>query len=220
MMRGRKHVTGMLAAVSVIGILTAGNVMADDDAKKANYGQLKLGVFQPTDDLDDADFDTTAEFGAAYGRYLSPYLVVEAAVVGFGLENDIHGQNASAGSFKREDSLAVGAFLATIKGELPAGPVSLYGGIGGGVYSVSFESDIESSRLGDFSSDDDDDVVLGAHVVVGGNYDITNRFFVGLEGMYRWTDDLDLGETVASIPVEYDGDLTGFTVTVNAGLRF
>jgi hypothetical protein len=62
--------------------------------------------------------------------------------------------------------------------------------------------------------------VFGVHVVAGANHDIPGRFFIGLEGMYRWTDDFDLSETVAHIPVEYSGDLSGFSVTVNAGFRF
>ena len=107
----------------------------------------------------------------------------------------------------------------TLKGELPVGAASIFGGIGGGVYTVTLDSDIETSRLGDFSTDDDD-TVLGAHVVAGANYDITDRFFAGVEGMYRWTDDVDIHETVATIPVEYSGDLSGFSVTFNGGFRF
>jgi opacity protein-like surface antigen len=84
---------------------------------------------------------------------------------------------------------------------------------------VALDSDIDTSTHGDFSVDDDDSV-FGAHVVAGANYDITDRFFIGLEGMYRWTDDFDISETVALIPVEYNGDLSGFSVTINAGFRF
>ena len=219
MNRGRKYVIGALAVVNVLSIFTASNVMADDTAKRANYGQLKLGVFQPAGDLDDAGFDTGGGVAVAYGRYLTPYLVFEAAIDGFATENDFRSANDSAGSYKQDNTLAAGAFLLTLKGEYPIGPVSLFGGIGGGVYSVTLDSDIDSNTLGNFSTDDSD-AVLGAHVVAGANYDVTERFFVGVEGMYRWTDDVDLNETVASIPVKYSGDLSGYTVTVNAGFRF
>lgn len=216
---GRKHLIGLLAAVNVLSVFTAGNVMADVADRRANYGQVKLGVFQPVGDLDDAGFDTGGEFSGAYGRYLTPFLVFEAGFSIFATESDSRGENDIAGSYKQEDRLSAGAFLLTLKGEYSIGSASLFGGIGGGVYSVTLDSDIDSTRLGDFSADDSD-AVLGAHVVAGVNFDITDRFFVGMEGMYRWTDDVDLFETVATIPVEYSGDLSGFTVTVNGGFRF
>jgi opacity protein-like surface antigen len=144
---------------------------------------------------------------------------VETSIEALGTKNDIHGTSDIAGSYEQENTLATAAFLVTLKGEYPIGPVSLFGGIGGGFYVVRLDSDIDTSMLGDYNTDEDDSI-FGAHVVAGANYDITDRFFIGLEGMYRWTDDFDLSETVALIPVEYSGDLSGFSVTVNAGFRF
>jgi opacity protein-like surface antigen len=220
MKSGRKHLLGIVAAVNVLSVIVAGNVMADDGVWRANYAQVKLGAFQPTGDLDDAGFDAGPLASVAYGRYLTRYLSVETSIEGFGTQNDdIRGTNTIAGSYELENTLAASAFLVTLKGEYPVGPVSFFGGIGGGFYVVTLDSDIDTSMLGDFSIDDDDSV-FGAHVVAGANYDITDRFYIGLEGMYRWTDDVDLSETVALIPVEYSGDLSGFSVTVNAGFRF
>jgi opacity protein-like surface antigen len=220
MKSGRKHLLGMVVAVNVLSVIVAGNVMADDGVWRANYAQVKLGAFQPTGDLDDADFDAGPLASVAYGRYLTRYLSVETSIEGFGTQNDdIRGTNTIAGSYELENTLAASAFLVTLKGEYPVGPVSFFGGIGGGFYVVTLDSDIDTSMIGDFSIDDDDSV-FGAHVVAGANYDITDRFFIGLEGMYRWTDDVDLSETVALIPIEYSGDLSGFSVTVNAGFRF
>jgi opacity protein-like surface antigen len=220
MKSGRKHLLGMVVAVNVLSVIVAGNVMADDGVWRANYAQVKLGAFQPTGDLDDAGFDAGPLASVAYGRYLTRYLSVETSIEGFGTQNDdIRGTNTIAGSYELENTLAASAFLVTLKGEYPVGPVSFFGGIGGGFYVVTLDSDIDTSMIGDFSIDDDDSV-FGAHVVAGANYDITDRFYIGLEGMYRWTDDVDLSETVALIPVEYSGDLSGFSVTVNAGFRF
>ena len=220
MKSGRKHLIGIVAAVNVLSIIVAGNVMADDGVWRANYAQLKLGAFQPTSDLDDAGFDAGPLASVAYGRYLTRYLAVETSIEGFGTKNDdLHGTSNIIGSYEQENTLATTAFLVTLKGEYPIGPISLFGGIGGGFYVVTLDSDIDTSTRGDFSVDDDDSV-FGVHVVAGANYDITDRFFIGLEGMYRWTDDFDLSETVAHIPVEYSGDLSGFSVTVNAGFRF
>jgi len=99
------------------------------------------------------------------------------------------------------------------------GSVALYDGAGVGGYFVSLYSDIETSLQGDYDKDDDD-IAFGAHIVAGGYYDITPRFFVGVEGMYRWTGDIDIQDKGA-VPVQVKGDLNGYTVTaVLAGFRF
>jgi opacity protein-like surface antigen len=220
MNKGRKHVIGLLAAVNVMGVFIAGNVIAAGGPPRFNnYGQVKLGIMQPTDDLDDAGYDTGGEISAAYGRYLTKNLVLEAAFDAFGTEHDIHGSNDIAGDFEQENDLGVAAFLLTMKGEFAVGPVNLYGGIGGGIYSATLDSDIDSSRLGSLS-DDDSDTVFGGHLVAGATLDITQRFFLGVEGLYRWTDDLDLRDNVASVPIGYSGNLNGYAVTFNAGFRF
>ncbi len=219
MIEGRKKVIGLLVAVNAMSVFVAGNIMAREAPQYSNYGQAKIGVMQPTGDLDDADYDTGGEIAAAYGRYLNEFLVVEAGIDAFATEQEIDGFNNTAGRFEQDNVLGVVAFLVTLKGEFSLGPVNVFGGIGGGVYSVSLESDIDSSRLGSFDADDDD-AVFGGHLVAGATLDITQRFFLGVEGLYRWTDDLDLRDTVATIPVEYRGDLNGFSVTFNAGFRF
>jgi hypothetical protein len=112
MQSGGKRIIGMVAGASLLCLLTAGNVMAVDPVR-ANYTQVKLGVFQPLGDLDDDEFDTGAQIAIAYGRYLTPYLLVEAAVEGFGMENDLHGSNSIAGNFEQDNTLSAGAFLLT-----------------------------------------------------------------------------------------------------------
>lgn len=219
MFKGKKHLVGVLAAVNIITLFAAGTVMAEAKGGKMNYGQLKVGMVQPTGDQDDADYDTGGDFSAAYGRYLTDFLVLEAGIDVFASEQELNGANSSAGSYQQDNVLAGAAVLVTLKGEYSAGPVDLFGGIGGGIYSVTLDSEIETSRLGDFNTDDSDGV-FGAHVVAGANYNITERFFVGMEAKYRWTDDVEIRETVASIPVEYEGDLSGYVVTFNAGFRF
>ena len=215
----KKHLVGLLAAANVVSVFMAGNVMAEEDAKKVNYAQVKVGVAQPTGDLDDADYDAGGDFSIAYGRYLNKYLVVEAGLDASGFEKDFRGANAVAGSYKQDNTLGAFGFLVTLKGEVSAGPMDFFAGAGGGIYAVTLTSDIESSRLGDFAADDSDGV-FGAHVVAGATYNINERFFLGIEGKYRWMDDVDIRETVATLPVEYSGDLSGYTVTLNAGFRF
>jgi len=184
-----------------------------------NYGQIRLGVNEFTDDMDDADMDTGVDLGAAYGRYLTPYLVLEAAIDFFASDRDVRGYNGTAGSYDIDDTLGVMAVLATIKGEFPVGRARIFGGGGVGYYLVALNSDIDTASLGDFDEDESDSV-FGAHVVAGVNFDITKRFFAGLQGMYRWTDDIDIDERVATVPIRLEGDLSGYVVNLTAGFRF
>lgn len=219
MIMGKKHLVGLLATVNVMSLFMAGNVMADEDSKKMNYTQVKVGMFQPSGDMDDANYDNGGAFSVVYGRYLNKYLILEAGLDVFGADQTVTGRNDEAGSYTQDNALVGVAGLITLKGEYSAGPVDLFAGFGGGIYSVALASEIDSSRLGDLDTDDSDGV-FGVHVVAGVNYNINERFFVGVEGKYRWTDDVDIRETVASIPVEYRGDLSGYSVTFNAGFRF
>ncbi len=215
----KKHLVGVLAAVNVMSLLAAGNVMAGQNTNKMNYATAKVGIFQPTGDMDDANYDGGGDVSLAYGRYLNKYLAVEAGFDIFATEQDLEGSNNQAGSYTQDNTLAGVGLLLTLKGEFSAGPVDFFAGIGGGLYSVTLDSQIDSSRLGDLNTDDSDGV-FGAHVVAGAIYNINQRFFLGLEGKYRWTDDVEIRESVASIPVEYTGDLSGFVVTFTGGFRF
>jgi hypothetical protein len=58
------------------------------------------------------------------------------------------------------------------------------------------------------------------HAVTGVNVDIWKRFFAVFEGMYRLTDDVDINESIAGIPVGLEGDLNGYAISLTAGFRF
>jgi opacity protein-like surface antigen len=62
--------------------------------------------------------------------------------------------------------------------------------------------------------------VFGVHALAGANYDITPRIFAGIEGMYRWTGDIDIQKNTGTVPVEVEGDLNGYVLSVSAGFRF
>ena len=184
-----------------------------------NYTKVNLGMNDFTGDLDDADYNAGFDAGATYGRYLGRYLTIEGGINFFQTNQEFNGSNEVAGSYTRKDSIFVSSLLATLKGEFPVGPVTLYGGAGVGSYFVTLYTDIETSRIGSFD-EDDDDVVFGAHLVAGGYYDITPRIFAGIEGMYRWTGDFEIQQNPATVPVQVEGNLNGYAATVSAGFRF
>jgi opacity protein-like surface antigen len=190
-----------------------------DPGEYKNYGRVGVGVNQFSADLDDAGFDAGITSNATCGRYLAKNLVFEATVGYLYTDQDFSGSTSVAGSYTRDDKISVSSILATLKGQIPVGPVTFYGGAGIGVYYAAFSTEIETANLGDFDVDDDD-TVLGVHLVVGGCFDITQRFFIDAEGLYRRTGDLNINKTTGTVPVQLKGDLDGFAVTVSAGYRF
>lgn len=190
-----------------------------DDSKFRNYVIADFGLYQPTDDLDTAGFSTGINFSAAYGRYIAKYLIFEAGLGFFYTDRDFLGSAPIAGNYTQDDTIGVSPITASLKGAFSAGNAEFYGGGGIGGYFLVLNSDITASNLGSFSVDDDD-VVLGAHVLAGVNFNITNRFFIGVDGRYFWTDTVSVIKRVADIPIEYNGNLNGFTINFAFGFRF
>lgn len=207
----------VIAAMFVIGL--CGNSAAMGDDQSANYVFGGFGMFQPADDMDDGDFDAGWSGGLGYGRYLGSNLIVEASLNFSAHDRDETGVNTTAGFYDQDDELEVSAFLVTLKGETSAGVVDLFAGAGFGVYGVTLYSEVDSYRFGDFDESDSDSVV-GTHVCAGLNFNINDFIFLGLEGSYRWTGDVELRERVLGVPVEYEGNLNGFNILTRIGFRF
>lgn len=215
----------IVLGVSGLTLGGASHCVADEVESRKNYMQLKLGALFSTSDLDeegihDIGFSSTL----AYGRYLTDNLILEGSYDAAGLwydtSNDTNsGSNSIAGNYTQDGGFSTGSLLLTVKGEYPLGPVDLFGGGGIGYHVAYMFADIESEKLGDFNVDDDDSA-FGVHAVAGANYNFNERFFLGFEAMYRWTDDVELSSTGGSIPVDYNGDLNGFILTLNTGFKF
>lgn len=212
--------TGRIVIGTVLASLVLGGVSyAAETEKKKNYAQGQLGIYLPLDDLDDRDYDTGVDLSLGYGRYIGEHLIIEPSIATFAVDRDRSGSNATAGNFTSDDYVGAMAALITVKGEYSLGRADLFAGLGGGVYAVSLYSEIDASNLGSFDTDDTD-TVFGAHAVLGANYNITERFYIGMEVKYRWTGEADLSTRVAGIPVEYSGDLNGYSLAATVGFRF
>lgn len=210
----------LVLGASIVFIWMGGfapTVMAGSDTYR-NYGQIRAGILDFCGDLDDDDYDGNAILGVSYGRSLTPYLVAETTVEAFGVEKDADG-HTDRGHYDREDQIGVLSILGTLKAQWPVGPVKIFAGGGAGYYIVTLDSEIDP----DYShrrDEQESDGVFGLHAVTGINVDIRKRFFAGFEGMYRWTDDVDINESIAGIPVHLEGDLSGYTISLTAGFRF
>lgn len=214
---GRKVPT-VLLVLMVLGIFV-GTPAVVDAMDFGNYVMAGIGLNRPTGGLDDAGYDTGVATWITYGRVLGKYLAVEGTVDFFSTDQDISGTTPMAGNYTREDTIGVSALMVTLKGRFPAGPVMLFAGAGVGGYYVSLDSEVETSALGDYDVDDDDSV-WGVHVVLGTTWDLTPRIFLGGQGLYRWTDYVDLDKRVGTVPFQLDWDLDGYAVTFLGGFRF
>ncbi len=223
-MRRLNHFT-VIAIVSALTVaLTGLPAWAEPDSTKNskpyhNYARIGIGGSVFTDDLEEAEFDGGVNGSLSYGRYLFKYLVVEATIGGFVTGEEFEGNTSLAGDYTRTDTIFVNTLLATVKGEWPIGPVRVFAGGGVGAYFLTLKSDMETDGLGDFESSQSDSVI-GVHGVAGAYYDITRRFFIGLEGMYYQTDDIEIDERAATVPVHYDGNLDGFSIAMTCGFKF
>lgn len=216
------------SAITIVSVMTVSltgmPAWAKSESKKKsknhhNYARIGIGCSRFSDDLNETEFERGVNGSLSYGRYLSKYLVIEASIGGFATGQEFGGNTALAGDYIRTDTIFVNTLLATVKGRWPIGPVRLFAGGGVGGYYLTLHSDMETDRLGDFQSIQSDSVV-GVHGVAGTYFDITDRLFLGLEGMYYQTGDIEIDEQAASIPVSYDGNLDGFMLSLTCGLTF
>lgn len=210
-----------LSALILIGvalILSFPNAAIAQDS--SNYVNLKLGGFFPSDDLDDADFDTGFTGEVAYGRYFCPYGAVEVGIGYYTTEMSYRDDAWPApGYAKEENELTVIPFTFTVKGIYTFNRVELYGGLGGGLYFADIDGEVTISGYDDVSMKDDD-TVAGFHVVLGANYNITDMIFLGVEGRSIWTEDAEFKDDFLGLPVSRETNLDGYMITGVVGFRF
>lgn len=165
---------------------------------RPNYIVAKAGGFFPTGDLHDMDL-ANGFFGEfAVGHYYNPNLALELGA-GFLISD------SDTFSADLDRVWAVPVTL-TVKGIYPVNSFELYAGLGGGVYYT--QADINPA-FGDNISDED--WLLGGHVLVGFDYNISDVVFFGIEGKYLFTSEANYAGINAN--------LTGFTLTGNIGIK-
>ncbi len=122
--------------------------------------------------------------------------------------------------FTEEDDVLAFYGAVTLKGIFPVKIGELYVGGGLGWYATTMDIKITTSALGSDSISDTDYFVFGFHLLAGANFDITDKFFLGVEGKYVITTDAEWSGTLFGIPVEDDYNLNGYTITGVIGFRF
>lgn len=164
-----------------------------------NCFALKGGIYSPTGDLDDADYDTGFNGEIAYGRYFNPNFAMEIGAGYFKTDTSLSGFDPLVlGSFREEDEIEVIPLTLTGKGIYPSENFELFAEFGIGVYFADFEGVLPSSTLGTLRIDDDD-TVFGVILGVGVSYNITSKAYLGIEAKYLATDDVEIKGKI-SIP--------------------
>lgn len=170
--------------------------------ERRDYIIAKGGIYSPTGGLDDLNFDSGFNGEAAWGHYFSPNVALEAG----------------AGFFESDDVRVV-PFVVTGKAIYPTGNWELFAEVGVGAYFAKFKGTFIYPSLGQIEINDDD-VVFGLNLGLGVNYNVTDEFFLGIEGKYLLTSDAEFGSSAAGGSAKLETDLNGYIVTGVFGFRF
>ncbi len=88
-----------------------------------------------------------------------------------------------------------------------------------GAYFVKLDGTLDNPALGVIVFDDDD-AVFGLSLGFGVNYNITEEFYLGIEGKYLLTSNAEFGGVATSGLASLETDLDGYIVTGVFGFRF
>jgi outer membrane protein W len=170
--------------------------------ERRDYIITKGGIYSPTGGLDDLNFGSGFNGEVAWGHYFSPNFALEAA----------------AGFFESDDVRVV-PLVVTGKAIYPTGDWELFAEIGVGAYFVKFKGTFSYASLGNITINDDDDA-FGLNLGFGVNYNITEEFFLGLEGKYLLTTDAEFEGAATGGQVKLETDMNGYIVMAVFGFRF
>ncbi len=197
-------------------------VPIDVFAQSPFYIAIKPGIYFPqSSDLD--SFDTGFSGEASFGYRFNPNL---AAEIGLGfIYTEGEDKVGGATYADREFNIYVYPITFTLKAILPYKRWEFFGLAGAGVYIVSGPYNYDdhhhdNNHHDDHHDDYDYDAIFGGYLGAGIHYNITPRFFVGVEGKYLWTEKAKLkyGESWGPYDIEFRMD--GIIATGVFGIRF
>jgi opacity protein-like surface antigen len=215
-----------LVAISVACFLLMSSVASfAQDRTGQYYSTFKGGVYSPTGDLHDGDFDEGPAGEITMGYYINNNFATEFGIGYFRTESEHSETVSELGSVSElgwDVDLQVIPITATFKAVIPFDNVELYAGAGIGAYLYRVDVDVSESvtipgsgTISGSFSDDDTSAVVGGHFVLGATFDISPKWFLGVEGKYLFTDEATAFDEDIEI-----GDLNGFTATGVIGYRF
>lgn len=166
----------IIFAVLLLTLSLAANSFAK--GRTGGYILIKPGAFLPTNDLNHKGFDNCFSGEVTVGTYYTPNLALEAGVGYFRTKASRTGTD-----FTEDDSLWVIPVTVTFKGVIPFRGGEVDAGVGPGLYFANLTADGTNTTSGSYSNDAHSTAVEG-HAVVGLNFDISKKMFIGVEGKY------------------------------------
>ncbi len=178
---------------------------------KHRYVVLKGGIYSPqTSELE--GFNTGFNGEVAYGHYFDKNWAIEAGT-GYIETSARKGEWSGPDSAQTSASLKVVPLTVAIKGSIPVNKFEFYGIGGIGAYYVEADTDTRNDYYEKrHDSDRDTETLFGGFIGLGAIFNVTPKFFFGLEGKYLWT--------TQSTFLGVDADLKGIQATGNIGFRF
>ena len=199
----KRMVYASIVAAACLGISASAQ-------QENTYVAFKMGVYNPTGDLDDQGFDDGINVDIAIGRYLSESLVLEGSL-GYREVETKHSYDTPGFSSNtiRPGKVVVVPVVMSIKYIFDHESVHPYMQGGVGIYYLN-----DTDRGYAYGNNNDTRVTIGVHLGFGMDFDITENAFIGLEFKHAFTSKAKL----------FDGDIrennSGTTITLNTGYRF
>jgi len=206
----------IVSIILVVGFYFSSPVQGQD-LQQLNYVSFRGGIFLPTSDLD--ELDNGFYLDAMYNRYLSRNFAIEAGVGLYYSEATYSGVLPIIGAYTEKDSISVMPVMFNLKGIFPFPAGEFYVGGGVGLYLATGKAEVTSTGLGSFSFDDSD-AVFGGQFKAGIIFNLTQKLFLGIEGMYMLTDTAEFTDQFFGVPVAIETDLNGYTINGVFGFRF
>jgi opacity protein-like surface antigen len=184
------------------------------------YITAKPGIYSPqTNDLD--GFDTGFNGEVAFGFQPIRYFAVE---LGTGYFNTEGTATFSGFNYAERDKFDLHVIPFTLTGKLilPFKKFEFFGLGGVGAYYVWTDVEARGTVNGIPVSVelDGEDIVFGGYLGLGVHYNITPRFFVGVEGKYLWTDRANPKDEYYDESLGVKFKLDGILATAVLGFRF
>jgi outer membrane protein W len=176
------------------------------------YAALKLGGFFPqnvdVNGAGDLDMDSAFYGELALGHYFNPNFAIELGV-GYTKPNKSVSFTDNTGTYSADVDLTIIPVTLGVIGRLPMGNFEPYAMAGIGAYFTELETAVSVPGLG--ISGSESETAFGWYLGLGGNFNITKEFYLGVEGKYSW-----LYPSFSGLDVDVDG----ISVTANIGYRF
>ncbi len=204
----------LCASLLCLGLMLPFSVFGQNSP---NYYSVKGGMYEPTGDIE--DLGTGQNFEITFGHYFNPNFAFETTIGKFETDETFSGFDPFLGNWTEKDELSVIPITFSVKGVFPLETSEIYLGAGLGYYVADFDAKLDSSTIGNVSVSLKN-TVFGFNLLVGSNVNISDKWFIGLEGKYIITADAKDTAVVFGVPITFEGNLNGYTLTGVIGFRF